>query len=129
MLMTELFSVSEAAAIAEVSPETTRTALEKKSVAPSSKRKTRKAVRYQFSVGDLLLVKVLVEFPFALRKEDKQSLAKILSRGSRTAARWSRVRCRPCLSVGGHTGLTPQRQSVGYSAFDGRCPLRTREDF
>jgi len=88
--MTELFSVSEAAAIAEVSPETNRTALEKKSVAPSSKRKTGKAVRYQFSVGDVLLVKVLVEFPFALSQEDKQSLAKILSRGSRTAARWSR---------------------------------------
>jgi len=88
--MAELFSVSEAAAIAEVSPETIRTALEKKSIAPSSKRKTNKSVRYQFSVGDVLLVKVLVEFPFSLSKEDKQSLAKILSRGSRTAARWSR---------------------------------------
>src|SRR5215469_17719676 len=59
--MAELFSVSEAAAIAEVSPETIRTALEKKSVAPSSKRKTGKTVRYQFSVGDVLFVKVLVE--------------------------------------------------------------------
>lgn len=88
--MAELFSVSEAAAIAEVSPETIRTALEKKSVAPLSKRKTGKAVRYQFSAGDVLFVKVLVEFPFALSKEDKQSLAKILSRGDRTAARWSR---------------------------------------
>ena len=88
--MSELFSVSEAAAIAEVSPETVRTALEKKSVAPSSKRKAGKTVRYQFSVGDVLLVKVLVEFPFALSREDKQSLAKILSRGRRTAERWSR---------------------------------------
>ncbi|HEV2398756.1 MAG TPA: DUF433 domain-containing protein [Candidatus Sulfotelmatobacter sp.] len=88
--MPELFSVSEAAAIAEVSPDTIRTALEKKSVAPSSKRKTGKAVRYQFSVGDVLLVKVLVEFPFALSKEDKRSLAQILSHGDRTAARWSR---------------------------------------
>jgi uncharacterized protein (DUF433 family) len=88
--MTEMFSVSEAAAIAEVSPETVRTALEKKAVAPSCKRKTGKAVRYQFSIGDVLLMKVLVEFPFALSKEDKQSLAKILSRGDRTAARWSR---------------------------------------
>jgi hypothetical protein len=47
-------------------------------------------VRYQFSVGDVLFVKVLVEFPFALSKEDKRSLAKILSGGDRTAARWSR---------------------------------------
>src|SRR5215472_7937147 len=88
--MAELFSVSEAAAIAEVSPETIRTAMEKKSVAPSSKRKTGKTVRYQFSVGDVLFVKVLVEFPFALSKEDKRSLARILSGGDRTAARWSR---------------------------------------
>jgi uncharacterized protein (DUF433 family) len=90
ILMAELFSVTEAAAIAEVSPETIRTALEKKSVAPSFKRRTGKAVRYQFSVGDVLFMKVLVEFPFALSKEDKQSLAKILARGDRTAARWSR---------------------------------------
>lgn len=88
--MSELFSVSEAAAIAEVSPETIRTALEKKAVAPSSKRRTGKVVRYQFSVGDVLFMKVLVEFPFALSKEDKQSLAKILTRGNRTAACWSR---------------------------------------
>src|SRR5215831_11843001 len=105
ILMTELFSVSEAAAIAEVSPETIRTAMEKKSVAPSSKRKTGKAVRYQFSVGDVLLVKVLVEFPFALSQEDKQSLAKILSRGSRRAARWSREGADLVYRVGGRFQL------------------------
>jgi uncharacterized protein (DUF433 family) len=88
--MLEAFSVNEAAAIAEVPPDTIRTALEKKSMAPSFKRKTGNAVRYRFSVGDVLFVKVLVEFPFPLSKEDKQSLAKILSRGDRKAARWSR---------------------------------------
>jgi uncharacterized protein (DUF433 family) len=88
--MTELFSVKEAAAIAEVPPDTIRTALEKKSVSPSFKRKNGKAVRYQFSVGDVLFVKVLIEFPFALSKEDKHSLAMILSRGDRRAARWTR---------------------------------------
>jgi uncharacterized protein (DUF433 family) len=89
-IMLELFSVNEAAAIAEVSPETIRTALEKKSVIPTYKRKTGKAVRHQFSIGDVLLVKVLVEFPFPLSKEDKQSLAQILAGGDRRAARWSR---------------------------------------
>ena len=84
--MAELFSVNEAAAIAEVSPETIRTALEKKSVTPSHKRKTGKAVRHQFSAGDVLFVKVLIEFPFPLSKEDKLSLAQILARGSRKAA-------------------------------------------
>lgn len=49
-------------------------------------------MRYEFSVGDVLLMKVLVEFQFALSKEDYQSLAKILSQGDGTAARWSRER-------------------------------------
>lgn len=87
--MAELFSVNEAAAIAEISPETIRVALEKKSVTPSYRQKSGKAVRYQFSEGDVLLVKVLVEFPFPLSKEDKQSLAQVLARGDRTALGWS----------------------------------------
>ncbi len=87
--MAELFSVNEAAAIAEVSPDTIRTALEKKSITPSHKHKTGKAVRYQFSVGDVLLVKALAEFPFPLGKRDKQSLARILARGDKKAAHWS----------------------------------------
>ncbi len=87
--MTELFSVNEVAAIAEVSPETIRTALEKKSVTPSRKRKTGKAVRHQFSVGDVLFVKLLAEFPFPLSKQDKHSLAHILARGNRKASPWS----------------------------------------
>jgi uncharacterized protein (DUF433 family) len=87
--MAELFSVNEAAAIAEVSPDAIRTALEKKAVNPSHKQKVGKAVRHQFSVGDVLFVKLLVEFPFPLSKQDKQSLAQILARGSRTASRWS----------------------------------------
>jgi uncharacterized protein (DUF433 family) len=87
--MAELFSVSEAAAIAEISPDTIRTALEKKSVTPSHRQKAGKAVRHQFSAGDVLFVKVLAEFPFPLSKQDKQSLAQVLARGNRRAARWS----------------------------------------
>jgi uncharacterized protein (DUF433 family) len=87
--MTELFSVNEAAAIAEISPETIRLALEKKSVMPSQKQKAGKTVRYKFSPGDVLYVKVLSEFPFPLSKQDKQSLAQILVRGDKRAARWS----------------------------------------
>lgn len=60
----------------------------KKSVTPSCKRKTGKAVRYQFAVGDVLLESAC-RIPLCLSKEDK-SLAKILCRGSPTAARWSR---------------------------------------
>ena len=87
--MAELFSVSEAAAIAEVSPEIIRTALERKSVTPSHQRRTGKTVRHQFSVGEVLFIKLLAEFPFPLSKQDKHSLAQILARGSRKASPWS----------------------------------------
>jgi uncharacterized protein (DUF433 family) len=89
--MDELFSVNEAAAIAEVSPETIRTALEKKSIEPSQKRKIGKAVRHRFSVGDVLLAKLLVEFPFPLSLEDKRSLAQIVARGGARASHWSKA--------------------------------------
>lgn len=85
----ELFSVNEAAAIAEVSPETIRTALEKKFVKPSHRRKAGKAVRHGFSVGDVLFVKLLAEFPFPLSKKDKASLAQIVVRGDAKASHWS----------------------------------------
>jgi uncharacterized protein (DUF433 family) len=87
--MPELFSVNEAAAIAEVSPEVIRTALEKKAVTPSHKQRVGKAVRHKFSAGDVLFVKLLVEFPFPLSRRDKQSLAQILAHGNRKAAQWS----------------------------------------
>jgi hypothetical protein len=89
MSMAELFSVNEAAAIAELSPDTIRTALEKRSVTPSHKQRVGKAIRHQFSAGDVLFVKLLAEFPFPLSKQDKQSLAQILARGNRRASRWS----------------------------------------
>jgi uncharacterized protein (DUF433 family) len=87
--MPELFSVNEAAAIAEVSPDVIRTALEKKAVTPSHKQRVGKTVRHQFSIGDVLLLKLLVEFPFPLSRRDKESLAQILAHGSRKAAQWS----------------------------------------
>lgn len=87
--MPELFSVNEAAAIAEVSPDLIRTALEKKAVTPSHRQRVGKAVRHQFSVGDVLFVKLLAEFPFPLSRRDKRSLAQILAHGERKSAQWS----------------------------------------
>jgi uncharacterized protein (DUF433 family) len=81
----ELFTLDEAAAIAEVELDTLRTALEKRAVTPSRKEKRGKAVRYHFSVDDVLFLLVLTEFPFPLTKEDKDSLAKVLARGNKTA--------------------------------------------
>jgi uncharacterized protein (DUF433 family) len=86
--MSELFTLDEAAAIAEIEPDTVRTALEKKSVTPSRKTKTGKVVRYRFSEGDVLFLLVLAEFPFPLSKEEKDSLGKVLARGSKAARHW-----------------------------------------
>ena len=69
--MAELLTLDEAAAIAEIEPDTVRTALEKRAVTPSRKVKTGKAVRYRFSEGDVLYLLVATEFPFPLSKDDK----------------------------------------------------------
>jgi uncharacterized protein (DUF433 family) len=86
--MAELFTLDEAAAIAELEPDTVRTALEKRAVTPSRKIKTGKVARYRFSEGDVLFLLVLTEFPFPLSKEDKDSLAQVLARGSRASRHW-----------------------------------------
>jgi uncharacterized protein (DUF433 family) len=86
--MAELFTLDEVAAIAEIEPNIVRTALEKRSVTPSRKSRTGKAVRYRFSQGDALFLLVLAEFPFPLSKEDKNSLAQILTHGSTTSRHW-----------------------------------------
>lgn len=87
--MAELFTLDEAAAIAELPPDTIRTALEKRAVTPSRKVKTGKAVRYRFSEGDVLFLLVLTEFPFPLAKQDKDSLAKVLAHGRKAANHWA----------------------------------------
>jgi len=87
--MSELFTLDEAAAIAEIEPDTVRTALEKRAVTPSRKVKTGKVVRYRFSEGDVLYLLVVTEFPFPLSKDDKDSLAKVLAHGSKTAKHWT----------------------------------------
>jgi uncharacterized protein (DUF433 family) len=86
--MAELFTLDEAAAIAEIEPDTVRTAVERKTVTPSHRIKAGKAVRYRLSEGDVLFLLVLAEFPFPLSKDDKNSLAKVLAHGSKAADRW-----------------------------------------
>jgi uncharacterized protein (DUF433 family) len=87
--MSDVYSLREAAAIAELSPDTIRTAVEKKSFAPSGGQKVGKVARHVFSASDVLLVKVLAAFPFPLSKEDKQCLARVINGAQRQAGRWS----------------------------------------
>jgi uncharacterized protein (DUF433 family) len=91
--MRESFTLAEAAAITEVSPEAIRTAIEKKFIKPSYRKRVGKATRHQFSENDLLLIKALVEFPFALSKADKSSLAEVLANGNRQSGPWLRRGC------------------------------------
>lgn len=87
--MSDVYSLREAAAIAELSEEIIRTAVEKKSFVPSRGEKVGKVVRHGFSPSDVFLVKVLAAFPFPLSKQDKQCLARVLTGAKRQAGRWS----------------------------------------
>lgn len=86
--MNEYFSLAEAAAISELSPEAIRTALEKNTIPLSNKRRAGKAVRHQFSFEDVLLLTVLVEFPFPLSKEDKAALRSLLTGQASSHGQW-----------------------------------------
>jgi len=83
------FSLREAAAIAEISESTIRTAIEKRSIRPPSSR-VGKSIRYEFDVNELLFIKLLTEFPFPLPKEDKESLRKLVAKAAGFAGRWQR---------------------------------------
>jgi uncharacterized protein (DUF433 family) len=81
------FSLREAAAIAEISESTIRTAIEKRSITPSSSR-VGKSIRYEFDLNELLFIKLLTEFPFPLPKEDKDSLRRLVGKSSGSVGRW-----------------------------------------
>lgn len=86
--MSELFSLAEAAAISELSPETIRTVLEKNTFPLSHRRRVGKAIRHEFSFEDLFLLKLLVDFPFPLSRQDKAALQDLVIHGGRPNGRW-----------------------------------------
>lgn len=86
--MATQFSLVEAAAISELSPEVIRTALEKNKISLSRRHKVGKAVRHAFSANDLVLLKLLAEFPFPLHREDKSALKTLLARRARSSGPW-----------------------------------------
>ena len=86
--MSELLSLTEAAAIAELSPEIIRTALEKNSLSLSRRRKVGKAVRHEFTLDDVFLLKLLAEFPFPLSREDKSALKLLIHRKADACGPW-----------------------------------------
>jgi hypothetical protein len=81
------FSLREAAAIAGIPESTIRTAIEKRSIRPSSSR-VGKSIRYEFDLNELLFIKLLTELPFSLPKEDKHSLRQLVGKSSGSVGRW-----------------------------------------
>ncbi|MGD0479837.1 MAG: DUF433 domain-containing protein [Terracidiphilus sp.] len=86
--MSELYSVREAAAIAEVPAKIIRIALEKKVLTSSSQRKVGQAVRHELSVRDILFTKLLWEFPFSLSKTHKMALEELVIRRNHAVHQW-----------------------------------------
>ena len=86
--MSHLYSLREAAVIAEVPPKIFRIALDKKVLTSSSVRKVGQAVRHELSVRDVLFTKLLWEFPFSLSKADKAALEELVIRRSHAVHQW-----------------------------------------
>jgi uncharacterized protein (DUF433 family) len=107
--MPGLYSVREAAAIAELSPDTIRTALERKVLTSSSRAKAGKTLRHKLSVRDVLFLKLLTEFPFALGKSDKIALKKLVFRQNHALHQWRREGANLVFSSGDITVLVQCR--------------------
>lgn len=88
--MSSYFSLTEAAAISGLSPEAIRTALEKNTMPLSRRHRVGKGVRHGFSVDDVFLLKMLLEFPFPLPRADKAALRALLTRKAHNCGPWRR---------------------------------------
>ena len=85
------FSLKEAAAIADVPEPFVRKAVVQKAVRPRRVSAGR-AVRHRFDVNDMLLLKVISEFPFDLPRRDKEALRSLLEGKQTRAGKWSKTK-------------------------------------
>jgi uncharacterized protein (DUF433 family) len=72
--MDRLWTIREAAAIADLSAKTIRAMIEREGLRPASTGEGGKRTGHLFSLRDLMYLKLRAEFPFALRKADKAAL-------------------------------------------------------
>lgn len=85
--MTGRFPLKEAAAIGDIRERDIRKAVEAKVICPSIVFAGR-APRYLFTAHDLLYLKLIASFPFALRREDKRALQDIVEMKRQSSGRW-----------------------------------------
>lgn len=86
--MSVQFSLMEAAAIGDLSPEAIRTTLEKNNLPLSRRHRVGKSVRHSFSINDILLLKLFTAFPFPLAKNDKAALKNLLTKEGQICGPW-----------------------------------------
>jgi uncharacterized protein (DUF433 family) len=82
--MDQLWTIREAAAIANIPAKAIRAMIEREGLRPVFTPEGRR-VAYRFSLRDLLYLKLRADFPFALSKADKIALEGLM-RGRKTAA-------------------------------------------
>lgn len=87
--MPVLFSIKEAAAIADVSERTLRKAIETNTVRPKVVS-TGPARYYKFGVTDLLYLKLIATFPFPVGRNDKEAWRELIETKRAFSARWRR---------------------------------------
>jgi uncharacterized protein (DUF433 family) len=81
------FSLKEAAAIVDLPEPFVRKAIEARTLRPRAVSSGR-AVRYRFGVKDMLLLKLIGEFPLGLDKTDKAALRTLVDGTRRSVGKW-----------------------------------------
>ncbi len=88
--MDRLWTIREAAAIAELPSKTIRTTIDREALARGRADESRRRNGYLLSLRDLVYLKLRAEFPFALDKAHKAALESLV-RGRKTAASGWRI--------------------------------------
>ncbi len=83
--MDRLWTIREAAAIAELPSKTIRTIIDREGLVRGAAEASKRRAGYLLSLRDLVYLKLRAEFPFALSKSDRGALESLV-RGRKTAA-------------------------------------------
>ena len=82
------WTIREAAAIADLPAKMIRNVIDREGLQLSPSHHGRSDERHLFTLRDLMFLKLLGEFPFALSKEDKAALEELVRGRKPTASRW-----------------------------------------
>jgi uncharacterized protein (DUF433 family) len=86
--MDRLWTIREAAAIADLPAKTLRSLMEREGLKPEPARELKPGSARLLSMRDLVYLKLMAEFPFALGKADKAALEGLVRRRKVSAFSW-----------------------------------------